>query len=178
MLESLLNLYKNNPPWFTVTFDSSSGLVKALANCLHKKSFPGVGTVPQSELLAKIINALPWKLQRKIYVKGSAKGSVDFKKLGKGKVNVEWVTGLYPKQKYSSVFISSSNGAAIHLCGAMGSPWLPQTFLIPVKTPDALDVDEPIARMEWARTYAAGLLKANPQLQLNHMMDPNQDRPV
>lgn len=29
--------------------------------------------------------------------------------------------------------IGSSNGALLHLCTALGIPWLPQTFLIPVQ---------------------------------------------
>lgn len=177
-MESLLH-NKKNPPWFTVNFDSSSGLVKALANCLHGKSFAGVGTIPSSQLLGKLINTIPSKLQKNIYVYGSAKGAKDPDKLGKVDSNKfsEWVSQLYPKQKYPAIFIGSSNGPIVHLGAAMGVPWLPQTFLIPVKTPSGLDVDEPIKRMEWGRKAARDLLKSNPDLQLHHMMDPNQDRP-
>ncbi|MEX2592331.1 MAG: hypothetical protein WD426_06125 [Anditalea sp.] len=172
--------HKNNPPWFTVNFDSSSGLVKALSNCLHGKSFAGVGTIPNSQLLGKIINVIPPKLQKNIYVYGSAKGAKDPEKLGKVDSNEfsEWVSSLYPKQKYPALLIGASNGPVVHLAAAMGIPWLPQTFLIPVKTPNGLDVDEPIKRMEWGRQAAKQLLKSNPYLQLHHMMDPNQDRPM
>lgn len=76
MLSSLFNVSSNRPPWFVANFDSTTGLVKALANCLHGKGFPGAGSVPESELLATIINALPWQLQKSLYVMGSAK-SVD-----------------------------------------------------------------------------------------------------
>lgn len=171
---------KNNPPWFTVNFDSSSGLVKALSNCLHGKSFAGVGTIPNSQFLGTLINIIPPNLQKNIYVYGSAKGAKDPGQLGKVDSNEfsEWVTGLYPKQKYPAIFIGSSNGSIVHLGAAMGIPWLPQTFLIPVKTPSRFDVDEPLPRMEWGRQAAEQLLKNNPDLQLHHMMDPNQDRPM
>jgi len=56
-------IIRNSPPWFTVSFDSTSGLVKALGNSLHGKGFLGVGTIPESEVLAKIINAVPWPLK-------------------------------------------------------------------------------------------------------------------
>lgn len=172
--------YSKDPPWFTVNFDSSSGLVKALAYSLHGKSFAGVGTIPNSILLGKILNFIPAKLQKNAYVYGSAKGAKDPDNLGKVESNQfsEWVSGLFPKQKYPAIFIGSSNGPVVHLAAAMGVPWLPQTFLIPVKTPDSLGVDEPIKRMEWGRGAASELLKNNPDLQLHHMMDPNQDRPM
>jgi len=38
-------------------------LIKALGNSLHGKGFLGVGTIPESEVLAKIINAVPWPLK-------------------------------------------------------------------------------------------------------------------
>src|SRR5690606_28133124 len=77
-----------------------------------------------------------------------------------------------------AILIGSSNGAMIHLGAALGIPWLPQTFLIPVKTPKDLGVDEPIKRMNWGHGAAKKLLESNPSLQLHHMMDPNQDRPM
>lgn len=167
------------PPWFVANFDSSTGLLKALANALHGKGFAGVGSIPESELLAKAINALPWKLQRSIYVKGSIKGTVDPQKLGEVQAEdyMRWVTQFYPKKKYPAILIGSSSGPAVHLAAAMGIPWLPQTFLIPVKTP-GLSADEPIRRMEWAKPWAEELLASNPDLQLHHMMDPSQDRPM
>ncbi len=58
---------------------------------------------------------------------------------------------------------------------ALGMPWLPQTFLIPVLYPE-LHPDEPKKAMEWGRRTAQPLLDANPDLQLHHMYDPSQDR--
>lgn len=180
MFNSLFSVHEKKHPWFTVTFDSSSSMVMALANCLHGKGFPGAGTVPESELLATIMNALPATLLKWMYVQGSGKGSIDPDKLDRVKAEEfsKWVTALYPPKKYPSLFIGSSNGAAVHLAAAMGVPWLPQTFLIPVKTPERYHVDDPAPRAEWAKPYADLLIKNNPDLQLNHMAYPNQDRPV
>jgi hypothetical protein len=71
--------------------------------------------------------------------------------------------------------VGSSNGAAVHLCAALGIPWLPQTTLIPVRR-TGIHPDEIKDEFEWAREPARTLLEANPELQLHHMNDPNQDR--
>jgi hypothetical protein len=67
------------------------------------------------------------------------------------------------------------NSTAAFFNAALGIPWLPQTFLVPVRHPN-LSVDEPKPAMEWAKKPAERLLEANPELQLHHMFDPNQDR--
>src|SRR5439155_7282415 len=64
----------------------------------------------------------------------------------------------------------------VHLCAALGIPWLPQTFLIPVRHGGLHHPDEPKRDLEWARRPAAALLEANPELVLHHMHDANQDR--
>ncbi len=180
MLSALRRTLQNRTPWFVANFDSSAGLAKALGNCLHGEGFAGAGKAPNSELAARVVNALPWQLQRFIYVKGSAVEAIRPDKLGDVQAEefARWVTGLYPKKQYPAILIGSAGGATVHLAAAMGIPWLPQTFLIPVQNAEHLSVDEPIQRMEWAGKVAKPLLDNNPQLQLHHMMDPNQDRPM
>lgn len=87
-----------------------------------------------------------------------------------------YVAGLYPRRKYPLVFIGSSNGALIHLCAAMGSPWLPQTFLIGIHQ-TGIDPDDLAGRMRLGVAPGRALLEANPELQLHHMADPSDDRP-
>ncbi len=171
---------EKKPPWFVANFDSATGLVKALGSCLNGESFAGVGHVPTSKLLARLVNALPWQIQRVIYIKGSAKGSVDPRSLCQIRATAftRWVTNLFPRQKYRAMLIGSSNGAAVHLGSALGIPWLPQTFLVPVKVAGEHSVDDPIERMKWVKPFARTLLENNPELELHHMMDPNQDRPM
>ena len=52
------------------------------------------------------------------------------------------MTSLYPSRRYPMALIGSSNGAAVHLAAAMGAPWLPQTFMVPVRNPSN-DPDDP-----------------------------------
>ena len=64
----------------------------------------------------------------------------------------------------------------IHLCAALGIPWLPQTVLIPVYKGESLSPDKPKETIDWTKKPAEGFLKNNPDWQLHHMMDPSQDR--
>jgi hypothetical protein len=57
----------------------------------------------------------------------------------------------------------------------MDSPWLPQTVLVAVRHP-GIDKDRPARVMEWAIPYVEQILSANPDLQIHHAHDPNQDR--
>jgi hypothetical protein len=81
----------------------------------------------------------------------------------------------YPRRRYGAALIGSASGAAVHLGAALSAPWLPQTFLIPVRR-SGVHPDEPRDGMEWAKEPARRLLAANPELQLHHMHDPSQDR--
>jgi hypothetical protein len=58
---------------------------------------------------------------------------------------------------------------------ALGIPWLPQTVLIPVRHKGS-DPDDPERAMQFGAEHAPAFLDANPDLQLHHMHDPNQDR--
>jgi hypothetical protein len=85
------------------------------------------------------------------------------------------MVSLYPQRQYPAVMVGASNGAAVHLCAALGIPWLPQTFLIPVAR-SGIQPDEPQKDAKWAEQPARVLLERNPDIQLHHMHDPNQDR--
>jgi hypothetical protein len=54
-------------------------------------------------------------------------------------------------------------------------PWLPQTFLIPVAR-SGPHPDEPQQDVKWAEKWISAFLESNPDVQLHHMHDPNQDR--
>jgi hypothetical protein len=85
------------------------------------------------------------------------------------------MAGEYPQRKYQAICIGSSNGAMVHLCAALGIPWLPQTVLIPVRR-HGIHPDEPKDDLDWGREPGRQLLEANPAFQLHHMNDANQDR--
>jgi hypothetical protein len=75
----------------------------------------------------------------------------------------------------AAVAIGSGSGALVHLCTALDMPWLPQTFLIPVRQ-SGVHPDEPKRSLEAGLEPGRRLLEANPELQLHHMHDANQDR--
>jgi hypothetical protein len=87
----------------------------------------------------------------------------------------KWVVSEYPRRQYPAVAVGSSGGAITFPCAALQIPWLPQTFLIPVRR-SGVHPDEPKADLAWAMEPARRLLDANPELQLHHMNDANQDR--
>jgi len=60
-----------------------------------------------------------------------------------------WAAARYPKRRYPAAFIGASNGAAVHLAAALGAPWLPQTFLMPVRE-NGISHDDPAADAAWA----------------------------
>ena len=171
-----------SPPPCVADFDSATGMLRALSRYLHGEDFPLLGTLPRwtapsMKLLATLINRLPRRLQEQIYIWSGWYEAITPEQLQE--VNTEqvaaWMASLYPQRQYPAVMVGSSNGAAVHLCAALGIPWLPQTFLIPVAR-SGIPPDEPQADAEWAEKPARALLQKNPDIQLHHMHDPVQDR--
>lgn len=66
----------------------------------------------------------------------------------RGERVAEWMVSQYPQRRYPAVAIGSSNGALVHLYTALGIPWLPQTFLIPMAR-WGVHPDEPKQDLEW-----------------------------
>ena len=157
-------------------------MLRALANYLRGEGFPMLGTVPRwrapfMKVAAGAINALPTALREQVYIWSGRMEAIAAGKLSGADVHrvAEWTTNLYPKRRYPAVAIGSSNGAAVHLWAALGIPWLPQTFLVPVAR-SGVPPDEPQQEVRWAEKPARDFLAANPEVELHHMFDPNQDR--
>lgn len=164
-------------PAALASFDSSTTLVRALASYLRGEDFPALGLAPRS--VAQIVplgNHLPRRVRAALYRRGAARDGIDPRALGD--VDIEslraWVTERYPRRGYPAVVIGSANGAGVHLAALLGVPWLPQTFLIPVRRD--VDPDDPTADFEWAGTPGRAFLEANPDAAIHQMNDPNQDR--
>lgn len=166
-------------PRFIAKFDSSAAMLQAIAHFLHGRDFPALGQRPTFayKLLARSLNLLPERPREFVYSTFGALEGVVAHKLSdvREEVLAEWMVDLYPKRTYPAVMMGSSSGAAVHLCAALGIPWFAQTFLIPVRRTE-IHPDEMRAACDWGAAHADGLLKANPDLQLHHMHDPNQDR--
>ncbi len=169
---------RSTAPSFLANFDSASAMVRALGRFLQGKSFPGLGFAPAALLpLAVLLNHSPRPLRESFYAWSGFGEAISPRRLGRVRAEEfsRWVAGLYPQRRYQAVAIGSSSGAMVHLCAALGIPWLPQTFLIPVRRL-GVHPDEPIDDLEFGKQHAAPLLEANPELQLHHMNDANQDR--
>lgn len=157
-------------------FDSAAAMLKALARFLRGKDFPALGLRATAPIIP-FVNRLPLGPRESVYRWSGWSEALPERRLGRVRSDAigRWATSLYPLRRYPAVGVGSSNGAAVHLWAALGVPWLPQTFLIPVRHP-GLEVDDPPAGFEWAKGPARTLLDPNPDFQLHHMHDPVQDR--
>jgi pimeloyl-ACP methyl ester carboxylesterase len=164
------------------SFDSASAMVRATGRILRGKDFPQLGLapgllMPVMDPLAGALNSLPRQGRELFYITASGREAIPPERLEEPLAEEisRWVVDQYPRRTYPAAMIGSSNGAAVHLCAALGIPWLPQTVLIPVQHP-GLSPDEPKQDMAWGREPGENLLAANPELALHHMHDANQDR--
>lgn len=163
-------------PRYVASFDSASGMLRANRNMLHREDFPGLGLDRPVSRLVPLANWLPVRLREKLYsVSGwlEAIPERDLENVRLSEID-QWLVSELPWRRYPAVFIGSSGGAVLHLAAAMSVPYLPQTLLIPVRRFGS-DVNDVRAAMEWGREPGEVLLQANPDLQLHHMHDPNQD---
>lgn len=169
-------------PNYVADFDSATGMLRALSRCVGGQDFPLLGTLPRwsgtpMRGVAAVVNAMPRWLQEQVYIWSGWFEAVSANKIHTVDAEqvAEWMVSLYPQRKYPAVVIGSANGAATHLWAAMGIPWLPQTFLVPVAR-SGVHPDEPQQDLEWAREAARIVLQRNTTVQLHHMHDPVQDR--
>ncbi|GAB2753926.1 hypothetical protein GCM10027174_31620 [Salinifilum aidingensis] len=170
------------PQHAVASFDSATGMLRALSHFLAGQDVPALGQVPRSAvpLLSSAlgaVNRLPTSIAERVYAASGIAEAVPRTSLGRINAEdlAEWVVSHYPRRRYPVVFVGSSNGALIHLAAALDAPWLPQTLLVPVRR-RGVDRDDPRAELDAGHQPAHDLLQANPRLGLHHMHDPNQDR--
>lgn len=170
------------PTQYIANFDSATAMLRALSRYLHGKDFSMTGAMPPAvqpvmRPVAMAVNLLPKRIREQVYIWSGYSEAIPPEKLGQVRAEEvsSWMLGQYPRRHYPAAAIGSSNGALVHLWAALGIPWLPQTYLIPVRR-SGVPPDEPVRDMEWGREPAQRLLQANPDLKLHHMHDPNQDR--
>ncbi len=163
---------------FIARIDSASTMLRAAANFLHGKDLSDLAFVPSSRVLGTLVNAPPPKLRQLVYILGGRKEAVPPDRIPELRAEEisRWAVGQYPHRKYPAVMVGSANGALVHLCAALGIPWLPQTVLVPVRRRGRISPDELKGDMEAFREPAERFLKRNPELQVNQMHDPIQDR--
>src|SRR5438876_5656222 len=169
-------------PAYVANFDSATAMLQSLACFLRGEDFPMLGVLPLwmgpgMKLVAATVNALPKFAQELVYIFSGAMEALPVRRLHEAKTDriAEWLVDLYPLRKYPALMLGSSNGALMHLCALFGIPWLPQTCLVPVRR-TGVHPDEPEQELAWAREPAQVFLQENPDVQLHHLCDPNQDR--
>src|SRR5919204_6176020 len=159
-------------------FDSAPAMLRGLAAYLHGRDFPGLGIWPAAlEPFARGLNRLPRRVREMVYRVAGWMEAIPADRLGDVRAEMlsRWAVDQYPRRRYPGIAIGSSNGAAVHLWAALGIPWLPQTFLVPVGR-SGIHPDEPGQEIRWAQEPAETVLRCNPDLQLHNMHDPVQDR--
>lgn len=129
--------------------------------------------------IAPLLNRLPAPARRSMFALSSLTYAVAPSDAGKVSSDhaAEWFTSLYPKRHYPVIAIGSSNGALMHLCAAIGAPWLPQTYLTPVRH-NGVDPDDPHHGYRAGLPIIERLLSANRDVAVHYMHDSNQDRLV
>jgi hypothetical protein len=165
-----------SPPNFIANFDSASAMALATARFLRGEDFPALGQPRALKPFAKRANILPKRAREKMFIASGAAETVSPRRLHKLDLDelATWLADAYPPGPYPAVAVGSSSGALVHLNAALGIPWLPQTFLIPVR--QRVHPDDPTEAMELGIEAGRRLLDAFPDLQLHHMHDANQDR--
>jgi len=163
-------------------FDSATTMVKGTAAWLDGRDLPALGAVPRPvaplvERAIPLVDRLPREAREWLYRRGSGGEAVPADQVHTVSADAvaRWMVDRYPTRSYPAALVGSSSGALVHLAAALGVPFLPQTFLLPVAQPQ-VDPDDPRHGLEAAREPARRLLEANPDVALHHMHDPNQDR--
>lgn len=162
---------------YVANFDSASGFLRALGRYLHGRDFPSTGMFwARPERMARLLNRLPRGAKESLYSSAGITEAISPRRLHRvsSEEMARWVLSQYPRRQHPAVMIGSSSGAIMHLCAALQIPWLPQTFLIPVR--DSTHPDEPRRGLIEGERWASRLLRNNPDLQLHHMQDASQDR--
>lgn len=163
-------------PDYVTQFDSGSLPLEALAAHLRGEPYDWFAESRLQRRATRLAGRVPGGLREELYRLAGGLDAIPARRIGD--VDAEaisaWATSSYPARRYPAAMIGSSTGAAIHLCAALGIPWLPQTVLVPVRR--TLDPDRPRDDLEWGRAPAARLAERNPDLRVHQMHDPNQDR--
>lgn len=160
-------------------FDSAAATTGAVARFLRGGDFVALGQ-PAARLLypvAAALNRLPVPARQWWYRTASGAearppervAGLDLEQVAAG------VVRCYPDRPYPAAVLGSSGGALVHLCAALGAPFLPQTLLLPVRQ-RGVDPDDPERAAHTFDATATALLAGNPHTVLHHMHDPNQDR--
>jgi hypothetical protein len=158
-------------------FDLATAMAQSLACSLDGRSFPVLGGAWWHPAAAALVNRLPVALRDWFYIMGGHYEAVPGHRAGE--ISAEriaaWLASRYPPKPAPAIAIGSSNGAFVHWCAAAGVPWLPQTVLTVVRH-RGIDPDDPQQALAADNAIGDTVAKANPDVDVHHLHDPNQDR--
>lgn len=159
------------------SFDSASALLQATARALRGEGFSALGRPRPLRPVIRLSDRLPTGLRRALYAVATGFEGLSHDAMARVRFDAvaDWVTCLYPERRYPAVIVGSSGGATAHLAAALGAPWLPQTFLVPLRRTGG-GIDDPRGDLHHAWRSGEALVAANPDIQLHQMHDPSQDR--
>jgi hypothetical protein len=168
------------PKRAVASFDSASTFLRVLAQHLHGTGSPALGLGPAARAvsgLLPVVNHAPRRAREALYIWSGWSEAIRQRHAGAVSTDeiAEWACARYPQRTYPAVVIGSSSGALTHLAALAGIPWLPQTFLVPVRHP-RLDPDDPVTGMRELAGARDAFVAANPGVAVHHMHDANQDR--
>jgi len=165
-----------SPPSFIAGFDSATAMAESTAAFLRGEDWPALGNPQVLEPPVALSNLFPRKVREKIFITSGAMETISPRKLGDVDLDEvgRWLHEEYPKRRFASAAVGSSSGAGVYLHAALGAPWLPQTVFLPVR--QRVHPDDPTTAMEKGIEPGRALMDANPDWQLHHMHDANQDR--
>ncbi|GIF14002.1 hypothetical protein [Actinoplanes teichomyceticus] len=150
--------------------DSAWALAVALARFLHGRDTPPPGRAARHALAAAAAR-LPQPLRQAACGVLSGAGGGPPERMATLDVEALYtrIAAAYPRRRHPAVVIGSASGALVHLCAALGVPWLPQTVALPVRHRDG-PPDGPHAVDRAARD----LLDRHPDLVLLQGPDPGR----
>ncbi|MBB4912758.1 hypothetical protein [Actinophytocola algeriensis] len=168
------------PKRAVASFDSASTFHRVLAQHLHGSSSPALGLGPAARAVSRLlplVNHMPLRVREALYIWSGWSEAVQPSRVGMVDTDAiaEWACSQYPRGQYPAVLVGSSSGAVAHLAALAGIPWLPQTFLVPVRH-HGLDPDDPAKAVTELADARDAFTEANPGVALHHMHDANQDR--
>jgi len=165
-----------SPPDFLAAFDSASTMLMSTSSALRGEPFVALGNPPALKPPVKGTSLLPHRAREAAFIASGALETVSERRMAD--LDLEevsgWATGEYPERTYPAVAVGSSSGALVHLYAALGMPWLPQTFLVPVR--QQVHPDDPSEALAKGREPGREFVEAHPDVQLHHMHDAAQDR--
>jgi hypothetical protein len=163
-------------PDSVAAFDSALGSVKILGAALHGRDLPRLGQSRAAAAGVRATSLLPPPLRRLAYARAGAGEAVPAAELGDVDLRAVscHIAAHYPDRRFPGVLIGAANGGMTHLAAAAQIPFLPQTVLVPVRW-SGNQAERPDRAMAWGEAAARPLLAANPDIDLHHMHDGNQD---